>query len=392
MDSQLLSKEDRLFVQWVAELADELQPIGDECDRTGQYASVQIERLKACGFSAMTVPERYGGRGASLYQMLLALERLAQGDGASALILGWHLGITLSLGDTEAWPADVFADFCEQVLAGKALVNACGTEPETGSPSRGGRPTTTARAIAGGYVINGRKTWATGSPSMTHILVRAWVPEQDLVGEFLVLQGTPGVTIEETWDSMSMRASGSHTFHFRDVFVPDHRAMDIGDPGHTVLRNRDGGGWLLHIPATYMGVANRAREYALHIARTYAPSSLGKPIGTVAHVREKLGQIEVLRMSARTVLYDTAKRYEALPIAERMSMRPELGVAKYVVTNAALEMIDLAMRIVGGNSLLRDSPLERCYRDVRAGLHNPPMDDMTLLMLADLALAGNAHA
>jgi len=57
------------------------------------------------------------------------------------------------------------------------------------------------------------------------------------------------------------------------------------------------------------------------------------------------------------------------------------------VTNAAVEIVDLCMRIVGGDSLLRNLPLERCYRDVRAGLHNPPMDDMTVQQLADAALA-----
>ena len=98
--------------------------------------------------------------------------------------------------------------------------------------------------------------------------------------------------------------------------------------------------------------------------------------------------MEVERTTARTLLFATAMRYDEAPLADRMEMRADLGLAKYVATNAAVRIVDLAMRIAGGQSILRSLPLERYYRDVRAGLHNPPMDDMTLAMLADSALQG----
>ncbi|MFP9202776.1 acyl-CoA dehydrogenase family protein, partial [Enterococcus faecalis] len=60
----------------------------------------------------------------------------------------------------------------------------------------------------------------------------------------------------------------------------------------------------------------------------------------------------------------------------------ELGAAKHIVTNAALSVVDKAMRIVGAKSLERTNPLQRYYRDVRAGLHNPPMDDAVIHKLA----------
>ena len=64
-------------------------------------------------------------------------------------------------------------------------------------------------------------------------------------------------------------------------------------------------------------------------------------------------------------------------------MKAELGAAKLSVVNKALETVDIAMRIVGARSLSAKSPLQRYYRDVRAGLHNPPMDDMTIQLLAN---------
>lgn len=389
VDSRVRSAEEREIVAFAADLAAELAPHAAELDAAGVMVTGQIERLQRAGYAGLTVPTAYGGRGANLYSFLLAQERLAEGDASATLVLGWHLGITQSLQYTHAWPEALYEGFCREAVAGRALVNACGTEPETGSPSRGGRPTTIAVAVEGGYRITGRKTWATGSHKLSHIIVTATIPELDRVGEFLVLAGAEGLTIEDTWNTMAMRGTGSHTLHLQDVFVPTVQALDIVQPGEKMRRSSDGSGWLLHIPATYMGVANAARRYALEFANRHAPNSLGKPIATVPHIRDKIGRIEVLRESARTLLYDVAARYDATPLALRPALRADLGVAKYVATNHAVEIVDLCMRIVGGQSLFATEPLERYYRDVRAGLHNPPMDDATLAMLATRALAAH---
>lgn len=387
VDAFIRNEEERELVEWAGALADELALDAKAYDESGEFVYEQMAMLHHSGYSAITVPKEYGGRGVGLYAMLLAQERLAKGDASTALVIGWHLGITLSLRSTQAWPEPIYRSFCEQVIKSGALVNACGTEPETGSPSRGGKPTTTARAADGGYVIAGRKTWATGSPVLTHILVTAYAEAEDRVGEFLVRSDSPGLRIEESWNSMSMRGTGSDTVILEDVFVPQEHALDFVAAGQKTKRSSDGSGWMLHIPATYLGIAGAARDYVLDFARAYAPNSLGKPIATVPHVREKIGRIEATLTTARTLLYETARRYEETPLAQRPRMRIDLALAKHVATNAAVDVVDLAMRVAGGHSLMRSAPLERYYRDVRAGLHNPPMDDITLYNLADRALA-----
>lgn len=385
-DVRIRTEEEREIVEWAAELAQRLSIKARVFDQAGTFVYEQIELLQQAGYAGLTVPKQYGGRGANLYSFLLAQERLAEGDSSAALVLGWSLGITLSLQDTHAWPEDLYAQYCRAAVAGEALLNACATEPETGSPSRGGRPTTQAIAVDGGYRLTGHKTWATGSFKLSHIIVTAYIPERDRVGEFLLHQGAPGLTIEETWDTMSMRGTGSHTLHLHDVFVPSHEALDIMEPGARARRSADGSGWMLHIPATYLGVANAARRFAIDFAKTYTPNSLGKPIATVAHIRDKIARIELLRESARALLYDVAARYDAAAVADRPKMRTDLALAKVVAMNAAIEIVDLSMRVVGGQSLWNTQPLERYYRDVRAGLHNPPMEDAAMAQLANRAL------
>jgi alkylation response protein AidB-like acyl-CoA dehydrogenase len=187
------------------------------------------------------------------------------------------------------------------------------------------------------------------------------------------------VTLVETWDTLGMRATGSHDVVLDGVFVDkDKRLSGKGMD--------DGGGWLLHIPACYMGIALAARDYAIEFARSYRPNHMNEPIAALPSVQQSIGEMEIELRTARSLLYAAADRWDREK-EDRPALKPELGLAKYVATNNAIKIVDLAMRIVGAASLSRNRPLERYYRDVRAGLHNPPMDSAVLHTLAKAALA-----
>ncbi|MFB8735258.1 acyl-CoA dehydrogenase family protein [Bacillus sp. SL00103] len=70
----------------------------------------------------------------------------------------------------------------------------------------------------------------------------------------------------------------------------------------------------------------------------------------------------------------------------------EFGAVKHTVVNHGLQVVDKAMRLVGAKSLSLDCPLRRYYRDIRAGLHNPPMDDMTISKMAKQAIQEKKRA
>jgi alkylation response protein AidB-like acyl-CoA dehydrogenase len=257
------------------------------------------------------------------------------------------------------------------------MINTFASEAASGSPSRGGRPETTAINAEGGWRITGRKTYSTLSPILDRFVVSAYIPDEDCASDFLV-ERTDRVTVVETWDTLGMRATGSHDVVLDDVFVgSDMRLSGKGTD--------DGGGWLLHIPACYMGIAMAARDFALEFARSYRPNNLDASIASLPSVQRSIGEMEVELRTARSLLYSAADRWDREE-KNRPLLKPELGLAKYTVTNNAIKVVDLAMRIVGGTSLSRELPLERYYRDVRAGLHNPPMDNAVLQMLADASL------
>lgn len=346
-------------------------------DREGSFPFQNFADLKEAGYMKLTVPREYGGDEASLYEMVLAQDYLARGDGSTALAIGWHVGLMLQLRYTRNWPERLYAQFCREVVQNGALMNNFASERATGSPSRGGRPETKAVRTEGGWKLTGRKIFSTLSPALEQFTVSAYVEEEDKNGLFFVQRGD-GVSIEETWDTIGMRSTGSHDLLLDDVFVPEEQRIDTEPKSEGIS---DHGGALLHIPACYIGIASAARDFAVRFAVSYKPNSLKNSIAEHPNIERQIGEMEGELITARTLLYSMADRWDRCP-DDRALLKPELGLVKKVATNSALRIVDAAMRIVGGSSLSRRYPLERMYRDVRAGLHNPPMDDVVTTNLA----------
>jgi alkylation response protein AidB-like acyl-CoA dehydrogenase len=369
-------------------LGDELAAIAaehaDEHDRNNSFPRNTFEAIRAAGYHALTVPEEFGGRGASPLEAMLAQERLSRGSGSVGLAINMHLVVIGGLAETRAWPAGLFADFCGQVVNEGALVNTAASEPELGSPSRGGAFATRATWTENGWLINGRKSWTTHSPALTHTIVQLTVEERDGTlarANMLVPMSTPGVHVDEgSWDNMSMRSSGSNDVVYENVLVP-HEAR-IGVPA---LAQAKASGWSLLSSAVYLGIATAARDFAVQFAKERVPSGLGRPIAELPNVQQRVAELEILLFQARSALYQTIETFERFP-EHREGMGWQLAAAKYTVTNLAVQITDLALRTTGSNGLLRKYALERYFRDARAGLGNPPIDDVALSIIGKHAL------
>ena len=260
------------------------------------------------------------------------------------------------------------------------IINTAASERNAGSPLTGAKPTTTAVLSADQqhYIITGEKTFTSAAPVLDYIFVTATM-DDGKVATFLVPRNSKGVSIRETWDSVALRGTASHDLLLDHVEIP----MSYLKEYMTVENKNRRKGWMLHIPACYLGIAGAARDYAVQFSATYVPTSLGKPIGTLPNIQQQIGEIEVKLMASRQFLYGVATQYEENP---NKDFQIEMAAVKTFVTNNAIDIVDLAMRIVGARSLSQQNPLHRYYQNVRAGLHNPPMDDIAFKMLAENAL------
>lgn len=365
-------------------LAEKVKPFTErakEHDEAGTFPFENFKDLKEIGYPALTIPQVYEGLGISLTELLHHQETIAKADGSTGLSIGWHMGITKQLGENDIWKAEKYKAFAHDVIKTGALLNNAASEPATGSPTRGGKPETIAKKDGNSWVINGRKNFTTLAPILSYFVVSASIDGTDQVGNFLIKRERGGVNVDETWDSIAMKATGSHDLVLEDVRVDEDDLVQYLTPG-----NKPATGWLLHIPACYLGIARAAQEYAIDFATHYSPNSIKGTIAELPNVKQKLGEMELKVLESSHFLYAVAEKWDKSDEATRQTMKPELGAVKLSVVNKAVEIVDLAMRVVGARSLSQKNPLQRYYRDVRAGLHNPPMDDMTVMQLASTSI------
>ncbi|MBM7541477.1 acyl-CoA dehydrogenase family protein [Amphibacillus cookii] len=352
-------------------------------EASAQFPQENINDLRAERYLSLTLPTEYNGEALSLYEFLLMQERLAMGDGATALSIGWHLGIVKELAEDRIWENETFDWFAREVADKQILVNRIASEKATGSPTRGGVPETIAKREGDHYLITGRKTFSTMASVLDYFIVSAYVEDQDTVGSFLIKSDQAGVSIDKTWDTLGMRGTGSDDVVFNQVKVNETMLVELNKQANT----KKAKGWLLHIPACYLGIAMAARNDAIDFAKNFQPNSLKTPIAEVPHIQQKIGEIDLKLMQARCFMYQVAQEWDQCSSDQRQELSAELAATKTIATNIANEVVDIAMRIVGGRGLSKAYRFEQYYRDVRAGLHNPPMDDMVIQILAKRAIS-----
>lgn len=375
---QLPTLEER--IAYLQTLTEKFRERAAKIDAEKGFPFENIQELKESGYTSLTLPKEYGGQGISLYELVRLQECIGQSDGSTALSIGWHMGIIQDLGEKKPWKEEMLQLLFADVKKG-ALINSCASERQTGSPTRGGKPTTSAEKKGDRWIINGRKAFSTMSPVLDYFNVSATITETEEVAFFLIPRTAQGIRIEETWDSIAMRGTGSHDLVLENVEVAENHLVQYAN-----TRKKEASGWLLHIPACYLGIAQAAQDHAIQFAKEYAPNSIQGSIIDLPNVQQKIGEMELELMRARHFLYSVAKQWDEADPNKRNTMQPELSAVKHAVTNAAIRTVDLAMRLVGAQSLSEKNPLQRYYRDVRAGLHNPPMDDMTINILAKSAI------
>ncbi len=372
-----------------ADLAQKFAARAAQHDAAGTFPHENYADLRASGYPLLSVPATLGGWGASLYEAVLAQEQLAMGDGSTALAIGMHVQTVGAAAESRPWANEQFPRLCAEIVKRGALVNSCASEPELGSPSHGGTPKTTARRQGDKWIIDGHKTFASLAPELDYFIITAAFSAEDGTlqsGRFLVAR-QPAIRVVPTWDSLGMRCTGSHDLYLEGAEAPLEALLSAAPISRADPNKPNINAWFtLIVSAVYLGVAAAAQRVALRYAHERIPTALGKPIASLESIQRRLGEGELALKTARAMLYHTAMRWDNEPEA-RSALTDQLIACKLSVTNAAIQVVNHAMRAVGGASMTRDLPLERYYRDVQAGLFHPPSDENGLLMLGKWALA-----
>jgi alkylation response protein AidB-like acyl-CoA dehydrogenase len=363
---QCLTRRQREIVELAGRLADEFASRAAEHDQDGSFPFENYERMREEGYLGLTVPEELGGMGAGLYDLIVAQERLAAGDGSTALAVNMHVSPIGQL--ASLWRAsgdERLADVLRRAADGRLVYASMSAEP--GDPILMSS-TTVARPVDGGYRVTGKKIFGTESAVCTEFSTRALVDDPER-GQTVIFFRLPreidGMTVKETWDVMGMRATQSNDFALDNVFVPEEDVFHRYPANHfdgTMLKTV--WGWAMPtFGAVYLGIGAGAMAFAGELALKMKKEDNPE-------VQHLFAEMEILLESARAVLYrhahemETGALYSDLPVQEGMA---KAVLTKYVATNNACGIVDRALHVVGGAGYFRRFPLERMYRDVRAG-------------------------
>jgi alkylation response protein AidB-like acyl-CoA dehydrogenase len=342
-------------------LAPELAARAAEHDRAGTYPFEAIAALKAAGYFAAPVPVELGGLGvSSAHDLVVASSRLARGDASVAIGVNMHLVAVLNMerrrrsGDERR--ARAFAASLEQIVRDGVILAAAISEPGQDLT----RPGTIATRTQTGWRIDGRKWFCTMSPAATHLYVAVTCAGEERYAYATVPTDAPGVTVNDDWDALGMRASGSNSVTFDGVELPESAVRGgfaAGDPLPYMERNLVAG--LFHASAS-LGIAEASDE----LARRRVPGD--------ARARMQVADNAIDLAAARAVLSRSAALIDD-EADDTGALFAQSQAAKAFVNEAAARVVERALALSGGAGYLNGSPLARAYRDVKAATFMHPL-------------------
>jgi alkylation response protein AidB-like acyl-CoA dehydrogenase len=356
----------------------------DAYDRAGIFPVDDFADLRAAGLFGLMVPQRLGGAGAGFADYAKIAFELARGNGATALVFNMHASVTGALGavsDDLAASLGVPTSALEardRFLAAAANGYWYGVAmSERGIGSRLSQVSTVYEQVADGFHIKGSKSFCSGVGHADGYLVVA--RNGDLVSQFLVPSTVDGLTVEETWDSLGMRATASHDLHL-DVVVPPDTLLG-GVEGLALVIAELMPHWLVaSYAAVYVGVAQAAVDAAVEHAKA-------RRLDRLPAVRARIGRADAAVAAARLAVHEAARRVDEAPgdpDTNRWVWR-----AKLLAGTTAMDVAASMLESAGTSATRRGHPLERLYRDARCGSLQPATSDVCADWLGVAALGGD---
>ena len=337
-------------------LAEQLAVNAERHDRDGSFVQDGFELLVDHRMMSLLVPAELGGGGATHAEACAVIAELAKGCPATALSYSMHSHLIAA----QVWrhhrglPAPVL----QRVADGQLCLISTGASDWLDSSG-------TATRVDGGFIVNARKMPASGSPA-GDVLVTSirWddAPDGPQVVHCSIPFSNDGVSIIETWDTMGMRGTGSHTVVVDDVFVPDSAVALVRDADvwHPVWATVVGAALPL-IMATYVGVAEAAVERAVELAsrradRPEVVAQVGRMHNRLTAARDAIASMIA---SSNDLRFENSADYADVTLRRKTN-----------ATEACIDAVRLALEIGGGQAYGRGT-IERMFRDVHGSLYHP---------------------
>ena len=352
--------EQEQFRQVVREFAGErIAPNAETWDREHTFPTDVVLEMGRLGLFGLLVDERWGGSGADLTTLCLAIEEIGRADQS--------LGITLEAAALlGAEPIHRYGSEAQKqrwlpdLAAGRALAAFGLTEPDGGSDVLATTTRAEHRDGPGGeqWVLNGAKAFITnsGTPITSLVIVTARTGPEE-VSTIIVPSDTSGLTVEPPYRKMGWHASDTHGVVLEDCVVPaDHLLGERGRGAHQFLATLDAG--RIAIAALAVGLIAACLDECVAYAKER--NAFGQPIGGYQAVAFKCADMAVALETSRLITYEAARLFDS-----DASHRRAAATAKLAATEAAVTVTRDATQIFGGYGFIDETPVSRYYRDAK---------------------------
>ncbi len=354
----------------IDELADEIRGQGPANEKLGRLSDVSAKALRDCGAIRALQPTSHGGLQLHPREFAEIVMRLASLDGST----GWVNGVV----GVHPWEL-AFAD--PQVRD-----EVWGEDPDTwlASPYA---PMGVGRPVDGGYLLTGRWQFSSGTDHCSWLFLGGFLGDDD--GKpvtpprsmHLILPRSDYEIVEDSWDVVGLRGTGSKDIVVKDAFVPSYRtldygkvvdgslqrAADLGDPSYLLPFSV---AFPLGITAAVVGIAEGALAHHLDYQRGRVQIT-GTKIKDDPYVLYAIGAAAAEISASRTALLDNVCRIYDIVAAGNRPTLEDRAVGRRVQVQAAWRAVDAVDQIMarsGGNAMRMDNPLQRFWRDAHMGL------------------------
>lgn len=356
-----LSEEHRLIQETARRIAkDVIAPRAAELDETGEYPHDIFAAFKDTGLTGLTIPQAYGGAGAGMLPLALAVEEVAKYCCAS--------GLMLLLSALPSQPVMIGGDERQKKWIGEGIASGnmkgafCLTEPNVGSDASALE--TRATRDGDDYIINGEKMYISGGTVADYVVAFArtnGTPGPKGISAFIVPTDSPGFKVAGQDRKMGVRGVPTADIVFEDVRVPRENLVG-GEEGkgfnHAMMTLNS---CRPVVGARGLGLAEGAMTYALEFARQR--KAFGKPIADLQAIQFMFADMAIQIEAARMLVYQGAWRVDQGLFSREDAAY--LSIAKAYATETAVKVSSDALQVLGAQGYMQDHPLERHYRDAR---------------------------
>ena len=343
-----------------------IQPRAADIDKTEEYPWHNVKALTEAGFMGMTIPEAYGGQGASYLDAVLVVEEMAKVCGVTArIVVEGNMG---AIGAIMAYGTEDQKKLASELVLAGDKPAICITEPGAGSAAS--EMTTRADKTADGYVLNGAKHWITGGGVSKLHLIFARVFEdnepQGIAGFICVRDPERGISPEgliigAREPAMGLRGIPETEILFKDLHIPADmvlvppQGLRRGFAGLMTAYNAQRVGAATVALGLAQGAYEEALEYSL------SREQFGRPIAEFQGLQWMLVDMSIAVEAARLMIYKAAGSDGEAGFPDVT----DAARAKIMAAEVAVKVTNDALQVFGAAGYSRNLPMERMVRDAR---------------------------